>query len=542
MSFKIIKRLLCLALACALVFGLTAVSFSDVSAASTVLGDADGNGRLSVNDVVKLSQYVANGGTLSADCDVNADGITDTADVKHLLYHLIYGAIAYPLGTPSGENLTGWTINNVDVMKYQLVYPFFNTSYLTKIEIDALAAGINKKSGATFSVVDDKTAPATYEIIVGFTNRVGCKLVSDFDDDTYSIRIEGTKIYLEGGSAHATSVAVSEFYRLLTAGNLTYKDSLTGSYAEVVAGYDANTKATKYTYKWGDDFDTATIDSTKWRVIGGNEFAREGKNGKWSAMTDSTDYVFNRGGNFYILGHQTADTYYGGTIVTDRTMRYQYGYVEKSCIIPDGDGFWSLIWFCGETPEGGAKLDQNYYNPEIDLNESYGAAEWTEANCHAWPTSDGDKANATHSSLSYVKNSEFLNESRYYCPDNGKLSDTYHTYGLLWTKDKFDFIIDGKVFYNYTFADVDSANIGMGTKQGVANKDLLNGGKFTSKEAYDAFSDTEMHLKLSFSVGRDNQTLNPINCTEFEWTNTSRFVVDYVNLYQYDDGISVLRN
>lgn len=490
-----VKRLLGLVLALACILAVTAVPVVSVNAAATyVAGDANGDGSVNSKDVVRLLYHVLyptdSGYALSCEGDVNGDGTTNNEDVVYLMYHIVFGDTEYPLEVTAK---TGLTVNGVDISNFKIVRPHFNSSYLTQIEMESMVNYVNTK-GCTLSIADDtQTAESTYEIIVGNCNRSGVKKVTA--DDTYTITVAGTKVYLNGDSPHATAMAVSEFAKMLKKGNVTNAQSMSGKYSTAIKSYDASTH---YTYKWGDDFDTATIDTTKWRVYGEDEFGREGWNSKWSSMTDDPNYVFNMGDNLYILGHETATTYYGASLSTSNTMTYQYGYVEKSCIVPDGNGFWSLLWFVGG--KGGSNT---LYNPEIDLNECFGKAEETHANVHGWPKVAGYQHTALDGNHDY--------DARHYtCPDGGKFSDTYHTYGLLWDEKHYDFIADGKVFFTYTF-DLDNRP----EDEGNVN-------------AY-------MHLILSFSVGRLNNSLG-ITDDPYEWNNTNRFVCDYVNLYQLDNG------
>jgi hypothetical protein len=45
-----------------------------------------------------------------------------------------------------------------------------------------------------------------------------------------------------------------------------------------------------------------------------------------------------------------------------------------------------------------------------------------------------------------------------------------------------------------------------------------------------------MYMQLSFSVGRLNNGLLCNDLTVEEWQNSSQFIVDWLYLYQFDDG------
>ena len=55
----------------------------------------------------------------------------------------------------------------------------------------------------------------------------------------------------------------------------------------------------------------------------------------------------------------------------------------------------------------------------------------------------------------------------------------------------------------------------------------------------EAFTTTKMYPILSGTPGFSNCPW-PQSATEEEWKNTNKYIVDYVHLYQLDDGVSEL--
>ncbi len=492
------KKILSVLCVLAMIFGLTLVPTAQANT-TYALGDANGDGKVNSDDVIYVLYNSLNGAEqypLAGACDFDNDGVITSADAVYLMYNTVYGDKEFPLDG-SAVSTTGLTVNGVDLANFKIIRAKYNVSYLTQIELEAMVAELNSEYNGSFEILHDTdVAESDYEIIVGKTNRLGPDAPKDAD--SYSIVIRGKKVYLNGGSAHATAMAVSEFFDLIKGANLTNADSFVGSYTEAIANYDTTTK---YHATWGDDFDTAEIDTTKWHNWSG--WGREGKNGKWSTTTADPNYVFNKDGKFYIVGHQTESTYYGGSLNTSDTMAYKYGYVENSSIVPDGDGFWSLMWF-GGTSDG---TNVNY-NPEIDLNECFGDAGKTNANVHKWPTTAGTAAGKVHTSLDGAADANHK-ARHFYTPKGEKLSDTYHTYGFMWTETELQFMIDGYVFFTY---------------------------EITSEDDIETFTNCYMQIRHSFSVGRANNGLDISNATTYEWNNTNRYVVDYTYLYQLDDG------
>ncbi len=396
------------------------------------------------------------------------------------------------------------TVNGTDISKFRIVRPHFNYSYLSETEAKKVVDYVYETTGYMLNYVHDEynKEEAEYEIVIGNAARQGVTQITNYDE--YAITVSGKRVFLNGGTPHATAMAVSEFLKMVKTGAVVDSDTVTGSYETAMKGYD---RSTTYYPTWYDTFDSEGIDLTKWRIYNDPEFSRDGQNGMWSAMSNDPNYVFQTGGQFHIHGWMTEDTYYGGTIANNKTMAFQYGYVEKSAIVPDGPGFWSLLWFCG-TGDGTNILG----SPEIDLNECFGEGKVTYANCHAWPTSLGTSLGYEHTSLD---GAEYGNDKKVTCPDGKTFADDYHTYGFLWDQEYQAFFLDGEEWFRYK----------------------IN----TTEWDIDVFVNSWMYMQLSYSVGRLNNGLLCDDLTEYEWQETNKFIVDWLYLYQFDDGIQGLK-
>ncbi len=435
----------------------------------------------------------------------NAEALNAAADYfvnNFIKAEGVKGGIEYVYATQG--DFKDITINGVNIGEFRFVRPHFNFSYLPQTEAEKIVDYVYETSGYLMEIVHDEynKEEAEYEIVLGNAVRNGVTEMTNYDE--YSITISGKRVYLNGGSPHATGIAVSEFAKLLEKGTLTDADSVSGSYEATMAKYD---RSTTYYPTWYDTFDQEGIDTTKWHIMNDPEFSREGQDGKWSAMTNDPGFVFQTNGNFYIQGSETDTHYYGGTITNKGTMAFHYGYVEKSALVPDGPGFWSLLWFCG-TGDGSNVLA----SPEIDLNECFGEGKVTHANCHAWPTELGKSMGYEHTSLDGAK---YGNDKKVTCPDDKTFADDFHTYGFLWDEDEMGFYLDGEEWFTYTTN--------------------------TNEWDIDAFVNSWMYMQLSFSVGRLNNGLLCKDLTQDEWQNSSRFIVDWLYLYQLDDGVQGLK-
>ncbi len=411
------------------------------------------------------------------------------------------GGIVY---TESAKgNYESITVNGVSIGDFSLVRPRFNFSYLSELELRETVEAVYSKAGYMLGIIHDENAEASeYEIIVGNCKRDGVEEITD--TDTYKITVSGKKVYLNGGSAHATAMAVSEFCKMLT-GDIKDSASVTGSYAEAISK-DSDTETLRYA--WGDDFNGNALDTAKWYQSTEKESQIAGENGKTSVRSTNPNDVFIHDGKFHICARQDENYYYGGRITSQKTMRYKYGYLEMSAVLPHGTDFWVALWACGDA--GQATADQYNMYPEIDVVECFGNSAMYYANCHSWPTIFGEQAGLQHTSL----DDTHANEKKYQCPDSKLLTEQFHTYGMMWTPDAMTFVCDGDDYFTYTFRDDNE------------DKNTFN---------------QEMYLIISMALGFESSSMSINDATAEDWANTNKYIVDWVNIYQKNDGKSYVR-
>lgn len=418
---------------------------------------------------------------------VNKDGVEGGIN-----YHFIEDASKY----------TDITVNGVNINKFTIIRPHFNFTYLAQLEIDELVEFVYNKTGFMIEVKDDTyTTPADYEIIVGNTNRKNIETFDHYDD--FNITVSGKFILLNGGNTYSTAMAVSEFTKKLAKGSVTDGDTLKGlSYKETfVASYD-NTK--DYKLVWGDDFDGTSVDSSKWDIANEEYTSKDpatglsGQNGKRAWRKPQNVLIEN--GYFCSILTQDDANYYSGTIRTNNHLNYKFGYVETSSKMPHGSGFWNTLWM--------RFLDKDaYIKPEIDINESFGNSAFADPTIHVWPSAEASKEGWEHREYDTGKT-----KIKYSIPSSeGLLKDDFHTYGLLWDENYCVFTADGREYARF---------------------DLNAQGYEDFKIAYTA---TNVSMILSASCGFANCPL-PQTATEDEWQNSNRYYVDYVHLYQLQDG------
>ncbi|MGN0114054.1 MAG: family 16 glycosylhydrolase [Acutalibacteraceae bacterium] len=197
----------------------------------------------------------------------------------------------------------------------------------------------------------------------------------------------------------------------------------------------------EYVETFFDDFNGTKLDTSKWSLC--PEWDRQGAS-HWNNDMTSLD----GNGNLllkadYISG---SDLLQCGAIRTKGKFNQARGYFEIRCKLQSTDGFWSAFWMF---PESGCQTPDNSGNPykipggtdgtEIDIFE--------QVNANA-PAHNGksrvfqhalhwDGYGSAHRSTSKSKSKD----ARSIDINDGE----YHTFALDWSKDKYDFYVDGKL-------------------------------------------------------------------------------------------------
>ncbi len=396
------------------------------------------------------------------------------------------------------------SINGANIGLFNFTRPHYNFSWLTQVEMEKIVDTVFQKSGYKLRINHDTlTEPQEYEIIVGNSAREGVEKITDYDE--FKITVKGKKVYINGGSAHATAMGVSEFAKLLT-GDIKDSASYVGSYETALKSYD---KSKTFYKTWGDDFDGTALDTTKWWQCKEHQHPAQGQNGKRSVRSSDPRDVFVSDGKFNIRAREDENYYYGGMIRTEGIMSYKYGYAEISTLIPHGKSFWTAWWTMSTDTK--SSVDPNrpaLIKPEIDIYECFGDSRFYHPNCHLWPTEIGKNEYGFEHTAFDGKGLGNL----YRCPDDGVvLGQDFHTIGFLWDNTKVAFTCDGNLFFTYdtttTFEDRESFN-------------------------------HSMYFIYSMATAFANQC--PITQNPEEWKNTNILSLDWINLYQKDDGMCEL--
>ncbi|MCC3151757.1 glycoside hydrolase family 16 protein [Hymenobacter sp. BT770] len=243
-----------------------------------------------------------------------------------------------------------------------------------------------------------------------------------------------------------------------------------------VANEDARNYADYTDLVWSDEFDAGTLDATKWKYdLGGGGWG----NNELETYTNSTDNVFLSGGNLTIKAIRSGTgSYTSGRILTKSKKDFVFGRIDVRAQVPKGKGVWPAIWMLG------SDIDQNNWPKcgEIDIMELRGS-----------------KPRELLTTMHFQNTQGVHGQQGTTQMQPADLSDGFHTYSAVRSKDQTRFYVDGQQYYTF------------GT--GGASPNPFNNPFF---------------VVLNVAIGGDFDG-NPDASTTFP----QQMQVDYVRYYQY---------
>ncbi|KIC93450.1 glycoside hydrolase family 16 protein [Flavihumibacter solisilvae] len=179
---------------------------------------------------------------------------------------------------------------------------------------------------------------------------------------------------------------------------------------------------------WADEFDKPGVpDSKKWGYdVGDHGWGNQEKQNYTDADTNN---AVIRNGSLFITARRTADGKYSSArLITKNKGDWKYGRIEIRAKLPKGLGLWPAIWMLptdwkyGDWPNSG----------EIDIMEHVGHMP--------------DSVFTSIHTESYNHMIGTQKTKGMYVPDT---HENFHVYGINWTKDKIDFLLDGKTVFSF---------------------------------------------------------------------------------------------
>ena len=310
---------------------------------------------------------------------------------------------------------------------YTIVIPAEANEHI-RAAAERLQSYIKKKSNVVLPIVTDAQKETAKEILVGKTNRSASN--KNIATNAFSVAVKGDKLVIDGGHYLSVDRAVYQF---------TKQNQALDDIYEFGSTFDLElTKLGKYQYVWGDEFDTDTLDPTKWELgdnmdsypdmirINDPEFIRVE-----DSLLRLTAKRWYDPSNSLV---QYATTY---SVRTKHAMSYQYGYLEMRARVPYKHGAWPSFWLVSEGAIGQRKDAKCF--AEVDVFEVFSSTNEAVPNIHKW------FYNGPHTA--YETDTELNGSYRFINTDG--LADEYHIYGFEWTDKEMSMYIDGEKYMTY---------------------------------------------------------------------------------------------
>ncbi len=312
---------------------------------------------------------------------------------------------------------------------YVIVVPKGNSAALESAE--ALQGFFEKKMGVKPNIVDDSTAVAAKEILIGKTNR--SQSSKKLAEKELEVTVKDGKLVFSGGHNVTVDSAVQKFIRLSPKKGNACTFKVTTDFTSKMFN--------NYSYVWGDEFEGDGLDLTKWI------FDKHAMSGTATVETScARDIVDAQDGRLKmhtrrIFNPQKEGSEYRVTdcVASSDTMNWLYGYLEIRARVPFTKGAWPGFWACSASNVSGIKHDKVV--AEVDMFEVFGSVDSLVSNLHKHTKGVG--------SVQINSIEEWNKKSTYKFEDYKKLSEEYHTYGILWTPKEMSMLIDGKKYVTY---------------------------------------------------------------------------------------------
>ena len=186
---------------------------------------------------------------------------------------------------------------------------------------------------------------------------------------------------------------------------------------------------------WHDEFDKDSLDKTKWT------FERLMFNPGICYDNSKKNIRMENGLLRMEVTKNNGKLSTCNSVTTKNTMLFRYGYVEMRAKIPFCRGAWPSFWMKSDTKFMRTVSGRNNWFSEIDIFENFSTADTVSPNIHRWGKIDGEEY---HEKLPPSVNGK---EKNYKFESNGNALKEFHTYGMLWEKEKISFFVDGDVYF-----------------------------------------------------------------------------------------------
>lgn len=386
-----------------------------------------------------------------------------------------------------------------------------------------MKAGLKELLGAELTIVPDTETAVADEIIIGNADRSANGVKISIQE--YSVYIDSGRLIITAGHNALYTTAVAAF--LEQAKDQIYVPELQGEVSDFVALKTVS--GTTYTYAWGDEFNTTSLDTDTWSFKGTDSY---GVPADIEKITDERCVSVSDGNlnlrTILYESEDSADVKYANSwsLTTQKAMSYKYGYLEMYAKVPVVKGAWCSLWL---TSSGSLGTKNAPYGVEVDVFESQ--AELLVPNLHKWYESTGTNItdvayNSSPASLYHDATSSSKKIQKCaVAQDNANFRNEYHLFSYEWTPEKIVMYVDGVSYMTFDITD-DYENYSK-----TAN--AVSGGM-------SGFHDP-MQVVLGCGI-YSNRYVNPYNTWAENYMLTDdtllpfEYSVNWIRLYQTSDG------
>lgn len=371
----------------------------------------------------------------------------------------------------------------------------------------------------TLKIVTDATAETAKEILIGKTKRSQSN--KDIAEADLEVSIKDGKLVFDGGHYVTVDSAVRKFARKLPDLKKAHTFKLTTNF---VSKATPEALDGDYYYVWGDEFEDADINYSKWDFnmnMGGspkNEISWENTNIDVSdgRLNIYACRYFNptREGTQFRSPYSTTHAWH---------MNFLYGYAEIRAKIPFEKGIWPSWWGVSGTANLPNKTDpgkykQQVYHIEIDIYEIFGNEQTVVPNIHKWYHSNYNYWTENGLEPQEKNHTQWGSKTTWLWGKHGadldNLDNEYHIYGYEWTPTEVSMWVEGEKYMTFDI-----------TKSYDLNDNM------------DAFRDP-IFLMFNMHVFADDAEYQPNLINDNIECLPAHYGIDYYRVYQKKDKAS----
>jgi len=269
---------------------------------------------------------------------------------------------------------------------------------------------------------------------------------------------------------------------------------------------------------FADEFDGDSLNEDYWEYSFGskeNSFIRKGSfwNGRTTDVYDGNLHLRTA---YYPEGIDGGPAgWYNSGIKTVNKIEYKYGYIETRCLVAATDGMLGSFWLNSSNMSYGRDVCKDGLGgTEIDIFESYslGSGAPLEMPINIHTNGYGDELLSHGVARAKMESNAF---------------ETFHTYGMEWTPEKYIFYIDGKVVATYENSPENPLTVSQSQEYLLFTCEMGGTGGVSSKPDYN-LSNTTHNGVFDFTHGEEDYR-------KYE----ADFIVDYVRIYKYKDSVGI---